>query len=109
MDFLDKLELFSPTVENRFVFALFDLLLCGVIVLVILRGWRAHARPDQNRNHLLLFLAFSLLGASFAVGASFAGAFLFLKSRLPKGSFDLLTEELLAAPQMLLGHRRCPG
>lgn len=103
MEFLGKLEMFTPTVENQFVFDLFNLLLCGVIVLVILRGWRAHTRPDQSRNQLLIFLAFSLLGASFAAGAVFAGASLFFRSRLPESSFNLLSHALQAGAWFLLG------
>lgn len=44
MDYLGKFDLFSRTSENRFGFNLFDMLLCGIIVLVILRGWRAQTK-----------------------------------------------------------------
>ncbi len=94
MNFLEKLELFSPTVENRFVFHLFDLLLCGVIVLVIARTWRARLRPVPVRNQLFLFLTFCCLGASFALGAIFSGGFLFFQVRLPAAPFDFFSHAL---------------
>lgn len=97
-----RLEFFSATVENQFVFHLFDLLLCGVIVLVILKRWRAHSRDDVRRSEALLFLAFLFLGASFATGAAPQGAFLFLHSRLPQKVFDLLEHALRAATWLAL-------
>ncbi|MBI1747506.1 MAG: hypothetical protein HYR55_13085 [Acidobacteria bacterium] len=102
MDFLGKVDLFSRTVENRFVFHLFDLLLCGVIVLVILRGWRRHPRWVSTKNQVWLFLGFSSLGASFAGGAIFAGALLFFQRRLPEAPFDLVTHALQAGAWVLL-------
>ncbi len=102
MRFLGKLELFSRTIENRFVFDLFDLLLCGVIVLVILRGWRAHPEPVFGRTRFFLFLAFFLLGASFALGAALAGSILFFQRRLPEPPLDLLTHILQAGAWLLL-------
>lgn len=98
-------ELFSPTVENRFVFNLFDLLLCGVILLVVLRGWRlgrSDGRADPGRDPLFLFLAFSSLGASFAVGAVTSGAVLFFQLRRPDAVFDVLSHALQAGAWLLL-------
>ncbi len=102
MELLEKLELFSRTTENRFVFSLFDLLLCGVIVLVILRGWRSQTETLTRKNRFFLFLAFICLGASFALGAAYAGFFLFLQIRLPKLSFDLLAHAFQAGAWLLL-------
>ncbi len=86
-------ELFSRTVENRFIFSLFDLLLCGVILLLILRGRGSeHAR---GRTRLRLFLAFTALGASFAVAAVSAGSLLFLQRRIGVvSSLDPITHVL---------------
>ncbi|MBI4456292.1 MAG: hypothetical protein HY644_10375 [Acidobacteria bacterium] len=102
MELLERLELFSRTVENRFVFGLFDLLLCGVIALVILRGWRAHTKLLSTKNQLFLFLGFSSLGASFALTAIFAGTFLFVERRLPEAPFDLLSHIFEGSAWLLL-------
>jgi signal transduction histidine kinase len=100
MDFLGKIELFSRTFDNRFVFNLFNLLLCGVIVLVIVRGWRAHITLIKDRPFLIL--AFSLLGASFALGVLFTGAFFFFRRAYSEGSFDLLIHGLWASAWLML-------
>lgn len=102
MEFVGKLELFSHTVENRFVFSLFDLLLCGVILLVVLRGWRRHAAPLSARNRLFLFSAFTCLGTSFALEAIFTAALLFFQRHLPVAPFDLLIHTLQASAWLLL-------
>ncbi len=102
MNFLEKLELFSPTVENRFVFQLFDVLLCGVIVLVIARTWRARLRPVPVRNQLFLFLTFCCLGASFALGAIFSGGFLFFQVHVPAAPFDFFSHLLQFVAWVLL-------
>ena len=114
MEFLGKLELFSRTFDNRFVFSLFDALLCGVIVLVIIRGWRqettfskalafsAGTKVLPTLHQLLLPLAFSCLGASFALEAIFAGASFFLRSRLPAPAVELLFHTLQAGAWLLL-------
>jgi signal transduction histidine kinase len=88
MEPLEKLEFFSRTFENRFIFNLFDVLLCGIIVLVILRAWRAQTKTIPVRNQLLLLLAFSSLGASFATKALSSGAFIFFRYHLPVASFE---------------------
>lgn len=102
MEFLDKIELFSRTFDNRFVLNLFNLLLCGVIVLVIVRGWRAHITPSGEKGRLFLLLAFSFLGASFALGAIFAGAFFFFRRLYAEGSFDLIIHTLQASAWLML-------
>ncbi len=112
--------LFSYTVENRFVFNLFDLLLCGVIGLVLLRGWWAARTALSARRRLVLLFAFSALGASFAVGGVSAGVVLFFQSRLGGAAFEAASHALRAAAWLLvafgsyapahrgvsLGHRR---
>ncbi len=103
MELLSYLELFSRTFENRFVFNLFNLLLCGVITLVIIRRWRAQTRILAIRKQLFLFLTFFSLGASFALGAIFSGAFLFLRIYLPESAFDLSVHVLWAIAWILLG------
>lgn len=102
MEILGKLELFSPTVENRFVFNLFDLLLCGVIVLVICRGWRAQQKLTSRWHQVFIFLTFFFLGASFALGAVHAGALLFVQKRLPEALFDLLTHLFQTSAWLML-------
>src|SRR6266568_8114723 len=102
MEHLDKLELFSRTFENRFIFNLFDVLLCGIIVLVILRAWRAQTNTIPVRNQLLLLLAFSSLGASFATKALSSGAFIFFRYRLPVASFESLFHMFQAGAWLLL-------
>lgn len=102
MEILGKFELFSRTAENRFIFNLFDLLLCGVIVLVIYRGWQAQQKLASRRHQVFLFLAFFTLGASFALGAVRAGAFLFAQKRLPEAPFDLLTHMLHTSAWLML-------
>src|SRR5215470_13358215 len=90
MESVQKLELFTRTLENRFIFSLFDVLLCGIIVLVILRAWRAHTKTIPVRNQFLLLLAFSSLGASFATKTVFSGAFIFFRYRLPLTGFGTI-------------------
>lgn len=102
MDLLAKLELFSRTLENRFVFSLFDLLLCGIILLVIVRGRWTQMRALSVKSRILLFLAFSSLGASFFLGAVYAGAYLFFRSHLPEAPFDLLMHSFWAVSWLLL-------
>lgn len=97
-----RLDLFSPTVENRFVFHLFDLLLCGVIVLVIIKGWRAQVKPSSDSTRLFLFLAFFLLGAVFSARASLSGAFLFFQLRPPLARFDSLLGVLQSSLAVVL-------
>ena len=103
MKHLGQFELFSRTVENKFVFSLFDLLLCGVILFVIVWRWRAHATQVAFRSQAFLFLSFTFLGASFAVGATSTGVLLFWGTRLSETSFDVVTHSLQAAAWVLLG------
>jgi signal transduction histidine kinase len=102
MELLAKLELFSRTLENRFVFSLFDLLLCGIILLVIVRGRWTQMRAFSVRSRIFMFLAFSSLGASFFLGAVYAGAFLFFRSHLPEAPFDLAMHSLWGGAWLLL-------
>src|SRR6266498_5944247 len=102
MESLERLELFSRTFENRFIFNLFDVLLCGIIVLVILRAWRAQTKTIPVRNQLLLLLAFSSLGASFATKALSSGAFIFMRYRLPVASFESVFHMFQAGAWFLL-------
>src|SRR6266511_4243716 len=102
MEPLEKLELFSRTFENTFIFNLFDVLLCGIIVLVILKAWRGQTKTIPVRNQLLLLLAFSFLGASFATKALFSGAFVFFRYRLPLASFESLFHIFQAVAWLLL-------
>jgi signal transduction histidine kinase len=102
MEPLEKLQLFSRTFENRFIFNLFDVLLCGIIVLVILRAWRAQTKTIPVRNQLLLLLAFSSLGASFATKALSSGAFIFFRYHLPVASFESVFHVFQASAWLLL-------
>ncbi len=102
MELFAKLELFSRTIENRFVFNLFDLLLCGVILLVILRGRRSPTGSTSARIDPFLWLAFFLLGASFGFQAFYAGAFLFFERRFPELRFDVLAHALQASAWLSL-------
>jgi signal transduction histidine kinase len=102
MGFQGEIDMFSRTFDNVFVFNLFDLLLCGVIVLVIVRGWRARAVVTGTRNRLYLLLAFFCLGASFALGAIFSGAFLFFRRSFPESSYNLLIHALWASAWLML-------
>src|SRR6266498_637774 len=102
MESLERLELFSRTFENRFIFNLFDVLLCGIIVLVILRAWRAQTKTIPVRNQLLLLLAFSSLGASFASQAIFSGAFVFFRQRLTENEFEFIFHVFQASAWVLL-------
>jgi signal transduction histidine kinase len=106
---LDKVELFSRTFENRFIFNLFDVLLCGIIVLVILRAWRAQTKIIPGRNQLLLLLAFSSLGASFATKALLSGAFIFFRYRLPVASFESVFHMFQAGAWLLLAASAYPS
>jgi signal transduction histidine kinase len=108
MEPLEKLELFSRTFENRFIFNLFDVLLCGIIVLVILRAWRAQTKTIPVRSQLLLLLAFSSLGASFATKALSSGAFIFFRYRLPVASFESLFHMFQAGAWLLLAASAYP-
>lgn len=102
MEYLENLELFSRTFENRFIFNLFDVLLCGIIVLVVLRGWRAQTKNIPVTNQLLLLLAFSCVGASFAVQAIFSGAFVFFRQRLTENKFEFIFHVFQASAWLLL-------
>jgi signal transduction histidine kinase len=109
MEPLEKLELFSQTFENRFIFNLFDVLLCGIIVLVILRAWRAQTKTIPVRNQLLLLLAFSTLGASFATKALLPGAFIFFRYRLPVAPFESVFHMFQAGAWLLLAASAYPS
>jgi signal transduction histidine kinase len=109
MEPLEKLELFSRTFENRFIFNLFDVLLCGIIVLVILRAWRAQTKTIPVRNQLLLLLAFSALGVSFATKALLSGAFIFFRYRLPVASFESVFHMFQAGAWLLLAASAYPS
>ncbi|MEW6208621.1 MAG: ATP-binding protein [Acidobacteriota bacterium] len=102
MEFPGNIELFSHTFDNRFILNLFDLLLCGVILLVIVRGWRAHTVASNTKGGLFLIAAFLFLGASFALGAVFAGAFFFFRRLYSEGSFDLMIHTLQASAWLML-------
>jgi signal transduction histidine kinase len=102
MEFLGEIEMFSRTFDNIFVFNLFNLLLCGVIVLVILRGWRARSVATSTRNRLYLLLAFTCLGASFGLGAIFAGAFFLFRKSIPEAFCNLLIHALWASAWLML-------
>ncbi|HEY7545451.1 MAG TPA: hypothetical protein VID27_11235, partial [Blastocatellia bacterium] len=102
MELVNKIELFSRTFDNRFVFNLFNLLLCGVIFLVIVRGWRARIAPSNTRGRLFLILAFSFLGASFALGSTFTGAFFFFRKLYTENLFDFLTHTLQSSAWLML-------
>ena len=109
MEPLEKLQLFSRTFENRFIFSLFDVLLCGIIVLVILRAWRAQTKTIPVRNQLLLLLAFSSLGASFATNALLSGTFIFFRYRLPVASFESAFHMFQAGAWLLLAASAYPA
>ncbi|HXG94649.1 MAG TPA: ATP-binding protein [Blastocatellia bacterium] len=102
MEYLGEVELFSRTFDNRFVFNLFDLLLCGVIVLVILRSWRARTVDSISRDRLYLLLAFVCLGASFACGAIFAGAYFFFRVSFSESTFNLIIHAFWASAWLML-------
>jgi hypothetical protein len=102
MDLLGKLQFFSRTFENSFVFSLFDLLLCGVILLVIFREQWTQARTFSERSRTMLFLTFSCLGTSFFLQTLFTGALLFFRKHLPEAPFDLSTHALWACSWILL-------
>ncbi len=106
---MEKLELFSRTFENRFIFNLFDVLLCGIIVLVILRAWRAQTKAIPVRNQLLLLLAFSSLGASFATKAVSSGAFIFFRHHLPGAAFEAVFHMFQAGAWLLLAASAYPS
>lgn len=101
--YLIQLELFSRTVENRFVFGLFDVLLCGVILFVILLRWRARVAPVPFRSQLFLFLGFVALGSSFIVGAVCSGVFLFWGKHLETVALDVFRHSLQICAWALLG------
>lgn len=109
MEPLEELQLFSRTFENRFIFNLFDVLLSGIIVLVILRAWRAHTKSIPVRNQLLLLLAFSSLGASFFTKALLPGAFIFFRYRLPVAAFESVFHMCQAAAWLLLAASTYPS
>lgn len=102
MESLQKLELFTRTFENRFIFNLFNVLLCGIIVLVVLRGWRAQTKNIPVSNQFLLLVAFSCLGASFATQAIFSGAFVFFRQRLTENEFEFIFHVFQASAWLLL-------
>src|SRR5512141_68072 len=102
MEHLANLELFSRTFENRFIFNLFFVLLCGIIVLVVMRGWRARTKNIPVNNQFLLLLAFSCLGASFASQAIFSGAFVFFRQHLTEREFEFIFHIFQAAAWVLL-------
>ena len=99
---LQKVGLFTRTFENRFIFNLFDLLLCGIIVLVVLRGWRARTKNIPVSNQFLLLLAFSYLGGSFAVQSIYSGAFVFFHQRLPENEFEFIFHVFQTSAWILL-------
>ena len=102
MDSGQELELFTRTFENRFIFNLFDVLLCGIIVLVVLRGWRARTKSIPVSNLFLLLLSFFCLGTSFAAQAIWSGAFVFFRQHLPENEFEVLFHIFQASAWLLL-------
>ena len=102
MESLQKLELFTRTFENSFIFNLFDVLLCGIIVLVVLRGWRARTKNIPVSNQFLLLLSFCFLGTSFAAQAIFSGAFVFFRQRLAASQFEVIFHMFQASAWLLL-------
>ena len=102
MEALQKLELFTRTFENRFIFNLFDVLLCGIIVLVVLRGWRARTQNIPASNQFLLLLAFCSVGASFAIQAIYSGAFVFFRQRFSENEFEFAFHVFQASAWLLL-------
>lgn len=108
MELIQHFGLFSRTVENRFVFALFDLLLCGVAALVVVRTWRARSAASPAKNQLFLLMALLLLSASFALQAAIAGAFLFYQTRFSPIPMDLLHYSLLVVASVLFLFCRRP-
>jgi signal transduction histidine kinase len=78
------------------------LLLCGVIVLVIVRGRRARPVSSGSRDRLYLLLAFCCLGASFAIGAIFTGAFFLFRVSVSETSLNLLIHAMWASAWLML-------
>ncbi|MBI3950841.1 MAG: hypothetical protein HY314_10360 [Acidobacteria bacterium] len=80
-------SLFLRTFENQFVFNLFQFLLSGVVVLVILRALTKSSALFPKADKWLLLSAFSLLGVSFALVAAYSGINFFFKKSLDGAYF----------------------
>lgn len=67
-----RFEFFNRTVDNQFTFALFEFLLAGVVVVILLRKWR---RSSDKSQFLLLpgaiLLSLSVGTAAISHGAQF--------------------------------------
>jgi signal transduction histidine kinase len=74
-----------------------------------LRAWRAQTKTIPVRNQLLLLLAFSTLGASFATKALLPGAFIFFRYRLPVAPFESVFHMFQAGAWLLLAASAYPS
>lgn len=82
--------LFTRTFENQFVFNLFQFLLSGVVVLVILKALTKPSQTFPQIKKWLLLCAFSLLGVSFGIVATYSGINFFSRDSLD-GEFVFTT------------------
>lgn len=95
-------ELFAPTVDNRFIFSLFEFLLSGVIALVNLKAWRTRAAGPQLAGRGGLLPASILLSLSLAYGTFWTGIRFLFGVELAEPPFLLASHICLAAAWLLI-------
>ena len=75
-------EFFTPTLDNRLIFHLFEFLLSGVIALVILRAWRNRSENAFFARQWCLLPAGGLLVLSLGYSVVLVGVRFFLRAEV---------------------------
>ena len=75
-------EFFTPTLDNRLIFHLFEFLLSGVIALVILRAWRNRSENALFAKQWCLLPASGLLVLSLGYSVVLVGVRFFLHAEV---------------------------
>lgn len=114
-----NLGLFTRTIDNRFIFSLFEFLLSGVAALIVLKAWRGRSASALFAHQwcflpATVLLSFSLgyytfwTGARFFFGTSFLESPVVLASHIClAGAWIIISLQFLAGEKASL--RRCWG
>lgn len=94
-----NIDLFSRTIDNRFVFALFEFLLAGVVVVVLLRKGGKESRQDASA---CLLPACFLLACALGYSVFWTGSYFLFDLRLGELPFILSSHLCLAGAWFLL-------
>lgn len=103
-----SLELFTRTLENRFVFHLFEFLLSGVIAVVIMKAWRRRSGEGVFRSQWRLLPASLLLSLALGYSALSTGARFFLHMEMAELPVSLASHLCLIAAWTLIALQFVP-